>query len=169
MEENKIKENWMQRLVNIVENFFLEIFKKIGLKSFVEWYLKHQEGMRYLVFGALATFVNIACYDICYYLLNINNGISNSIAWVAGAIFAYFTNKMCVFNSKTNGIKEALREVISFFAFRLVTFGFDQAIMLYTVDKLKWNAGLMKVISNIIVIILNFIFSKLIIFKKHKK
>ena len=167
MEENKIDLNWMQKLVNTVESFFLNIFRKIGLNAFVDWYLKHQEGMRYLVFGALATLVNIVCYDICYYLLSINNGISNSIAWVVGAIFAYFTNKMCVFNSKTNGFKEVFREAISFFAFRLITFGFDQAIMLYTVDKLMWHAGLMKVISNIIVIILNFVFSKLIIFKKH--
>ena len=167
MEKNNIELNWMQRLVNAVELFFLQLFRKIGLKSFASWYLKHQEGMRYLVFGALATFVNIACYDLCYYVFHINNGISNSIAWVAGAVFAYFTNKMCVFYSKTNSFKETIKEIISFFAFRLVTFGFDQAIMLYTVDKLLWNAGLMKVISNIIVIILNFIFSKLIIFKKH--
>ena len=76
---------------------------------------------------------------------------------------------MCVFNSKTNGIKDLIREAVSFFGFRLVTFAFDQAIMLYTVDKLLWNAGLMKIIANIIVIILNFVFSKLIIFKNNKK
>ena len=169
MDDNTIKKNWMQKVVDAVEGFFLNIFRKIGLKGFVEWYLKHQEGMRYLVFGALATVVNIVSYDICYYAFHISNGISNAIAWVAGAVFAYFTNKMCVFNSKTNGIKDLIREAVSFFGFRLVTFAFDQAIMLYTVDKLLWNAGLMKIIANIIVIILNFVFSKLIIFKNNKK
>ena len=49
MEENKIELNWMQKLVNAVESFFLNIFRKIGLNAFVDWYLKHQEGMRSLV------------------------------------------------------------------------------------------------------------------------
>lgn len=169
MEENKTNKNWMQKVVDAVEGFFLNIFRKIGLKAFVEWYLKHQEGMRYLVFGALATIVNILCYDICYYAIHIPNGISNVIAWVVGAVFAYFTNKMCVFDSKTHSKKDLMREIVSFFGCRLVTFAFDEAIMLFTVDKLHWHAGLMKVIANIIVIILNFVFSKLIIFKKNDK
>ena len=90
--QKKDKKNWMQKLVDIVENFFLSLFRKIGLKKFSDWYLKHQEGMRYLVFGALATIVNILTYDICFYLINIPNDISNIIAWIIAAIFAYFTN-----------------------------------------------------------------------------
>ena len=167
--QKKDKKNWMQKLVDIVENFFLSLFRKIGLKKFSDWYLKHQEGMRYLVFGALATIVNILTYDICFYLINIPNDISNIIAWIIAAIFAYFTNKLCVFNSKANTKKALLIEAISFFSFRLLSFAFDQSIMIFTVDHLGLHAGLMKVIANIIVIILNFIFSKLFIFKKKTK
>ncbi len=160
--------NWMQKTVDAVEGFFLNIFKKIGLKKFVEWYLSHQEGMRYLVFGALATLVNIVVYDVFFYLFKVPNATSNIIAWIVAAVFAYFTNKMCVFNSKVSTKKALLYEIVSFFGCRFLTLIIDEAIMIVTVDKLLWNAALMKVLSNIIVIILNFVFSKVIIFKKGK-
>lgn len=163
------KRNILQIIVDSVEYFFLWLFSKIGLGFFVKWYVAHSEGMRYLVMGALATVVNIAVYDICYYLVNIPNAISNCIAWVVAAVFAYFTNKMCVFITKTKDKKDLLREVTSFFGARLVTLGFDELIMIITVDVLNWNAGLMKIVANIVVIILNFIFSKLFIFKQDKK
>ena len=115
MEDNTIKKNWMQKVVDAVEGFFLNIFKKIGLKGFVEWYLKHQEGMRYLVFGALATVVNIVSYDICYYAFHISNGISNAIAWVAGAVFAYFTNGALAIIDKwiENDCKDDMYKILS--------------------------------------------------------
>ena len=159
----------MKKLVDIVEEFFLKIFEKIGLGVFVKWYREHQEGMRYLVFGTLSTIVNIAVYYICYYLVNIPNAISNGIAWVLAAIFAYFTNKLCVFDSKVETIKDLIFEVTSFFGCRLFTLAIDEAIMIVTVDNFGWNGLLMKIIANIVVIILNFIFSKLIIFKKGTK
>lgn len=151
-----------------IENFFLNILDKIKLKFLADIYRNHKEGMRYLVFGALATVVNIAVYSICFYLGKIDNAISNVIAWIVAAIFAYMTNKFFVFDSKVKDFKGVLKEAASFFGCRLITLGFDQAIMVVTVDKLKWNAFLMKVISNIIVIILNFVFSKLFIFAKKK-
>ena len=158
----------MKKIVDIVEEFFLKIFEKIGLKKFVKWYREHKEGMRYLVFGALATFVNILAYSVCFYIIHIENGISNIIAWVIAAIFAYITNKFCVFDSKVDTKKALLYEIASFFGCRLLTLAIDEAIMIITVDKFAWNAFLMKVVANIIVIILNFVFSKLIIFKKDK-
>lgn len=159
----------MKKIVDVVEEFFLKIFEKIGLKKFVEWYRAHQEGMRYLVFGALATLVNIVVYSACYYAIHIENGISNVIAWVVAAIFAYITNKFCVFNSKVDTNKALIYEIASFFGCRLFTLAIDEAIMIITVNRLAWNALLMKIIANIVVIILNFVFSKLIIFKKGNK
>ncbi len=158
----------MKKLVDIVEEFFLKIFEKIGLKKFVEWYKEHKEGMRYLVFGGLTTLVNILTYGIAFYIIHIDNSISNIIAWVVSAIFAYITNKYCVFNSNINTAKGLIYEIISFFGCRLLTLGIDEAIMIITVDKFGLNALLMKIIVNIIIVILNFIFSKLIIFKKKK-
>ena len=154
-------------MIDKLEEFGLTILEKIHLKKLADWYRKHQEGMRYLIFGALTTLVNIVAYAIFYYIFNISNGVSNVIAWVVGATFAYITNKLYVFNSKVNNKLELLKEIVFFYGCRLLTLAVDEGIMIFTVDKLGWNALLMKIVANVIVIILNFIFSKILIFKKH--
>jgi putative flippase GtrA len=82
--------------------------------------------------------------------------------------FAYLTNKLFVFQSKTNGIKELLKEMCSFIGCRLVTAVVEVVMMMVTVGFWKWNSILMKIVTNIVVMILNFIFSKIIIFKNKK-
>ena len=153
-------------MIDKIEEFGLKILEKIHLKILADWYRSHQEGMRYLIFGALTTLVNIVAYSILYYVFHINNATSNIIAWIIGATFAYITNKLYVFNSKINKKIELLKEILYFYGCRLLTLIIDEAIMIVTVDKFGWNALLMKIIANIIVIILNFVFSKILIFKK---
>ena len=153
-------------MIDKIEEFGLKILEKIHLKILADWYRSHQEGIRYLIFGALTTLVNIVAYSILYYAFHINNATSNIIAWIIGATFAYITNKLYVFNSKVNTKIELLKEILYFYGCRLLTLVIDEAIMIVTVDKFGWNALLMKIIANIIVIILNFIFSKILIFKK---
>ena len=153
-------------MIDKIEEFGLNVLEKIHLKKLAELYRTHKEGIRYLIFGALTTIVNILAYSILYYALHINNAISNVIAWIMGATFAYITNKLYVFNSKVNNKKELIKEIVYFYGCRLLTLAVDEGIMVLTVDKLGWNALLMKIIANIIVIILNFIFSKILIFKK---
>ena len=153
-------------MIDKIEELCLKILEKMHLKKLADWYRKHQEGMRYLIFGALTTLVNIIAYAVFYYLFHINNGVSNVIAWIVGATFAYITNKLYVFNSKVNNKKELIKEIAYFYGCRLLTLVIDEGIMIVTVDKMGWNALLMKIIANIIVIILNFIFSKILIFKK---
>ena len=153
-------------IVDKIEKFCLKVLEKIGLKKLANWYREHQEGMRYLVFGALTTFVNILAYSLLYYIVHISNATSNVIAWILGVMFAYITNKLYVFNSKTNTKLEFIKEITSFVGCRLLTLVIDEGIMIITVDNWGWNGLLMKIIANIIVIILNFIFSKILIFKK---
>ena len=153
-------------MIDKIEEFGLKILEKIHLKILADWYRSHQEGIRYLIFGALTTLVNIVAYSILYYAFHINNATSNIIAWIIGATFAYITNKLYVFNSKVNTKIELLKEILYFYGCRLLTLVIDEAIMIVTVDKFGWNALLMKIIANIIVIILNFVFSKILIFKK---
>ena len=149
-----------------IEEFALNILEKVKLKVLADWYRKHKETMRYLIFGALTTFVNILAYTIFYYALHINNATSNVIAWILGATFAYVTNKLYVFDSKVSTRKELLKEIIYFYGCRLLTLAIDEIIMIITVDNWGWNAFFMKIFANIIVIILNYIFSKILIFKK---
>ena len=161
-------------IIDKIEEFCLKILEKIGLKGLASWYRKHQEGMRYLVFGALSTIVNIAVYSIFSAILlkglaneTLKVNISEIIAFVAAVLFAYITNKLYVFNSKTNGIKELAREIGSFLGCRI----FTEIISILMMNAAVWlsiNDILMKVISNIVVIILNFVFSKILIFKGKK-
>jgi putative flippase GtrA len=127
------------------------------------------ETFLYLFFGGCTTLVNILCYSLFTKIIGINYLISNVIAWIIAVSFAYITNKLFVFNSKTNEVSSILIEILSFFTFRLLTGIMDMGIMWVSIDILHFNDLVMKVISNIIVIIMNYIFSKLFIFKKNKK
>ena len=158
-------------IVDKIEEICLKILEKIGLQGLANWYRKHQEGMRDLVFGALTTIVNILVYTIFSALIlkglandSLRVNISEIIAFIAGVIFAYITNKLYVFGSKTTGKKDLLREITSFFSCRI----FTEIISILMMNMAVWlsiNDILMKVISNIVVIILNFVFSKILIFK----
>lgn len=162
---NVKKGNILQNLTDSIENFFLKIFNKIGLKKFVLWYVKHQEGMRYLIFGGVSTIINIIVFMILNYF-GTSTLISNFIAWIISIIFGYVTNKMCVFYSITSSKRKLLQEATSFLGCRIFTLIIDEIYMYITIDILNLNSLLMKIISNIIVIFLNFVFSKIWIFKK---
>lgn len=166
MEDEKQEKSKALKLLEIVEDFFLKLLDKIKLKELADLYRNHREGWRYLIFGVLATVVNIAVYTMVFYTAHIDNAISNVIAWVVAAVFAYLTNKFMVFVSKVDTKKALLREITSFFSCRLFTLLIDEIIMVVSVDNFGLPAFIMKVIANIVVIILNFILSKLIIFKK---
>ena len=138
--------------------------KELINKGF-EIYKKYKMPILYLIFGGLTTILNIATYFIFYNVFKISNVTSTIIAWIIGVIFAFITNKIYVFESKSKSI---FYELTTFLACRLATGVIDLGIMYLTVDILKLNGLLMKIISNIIVIILNFVFSKLIVFKKDR-
>lgn len=153
-------------IIDKIEEFGLKILEKIGLKKIANFYEDHIEGMRYLIFGALSTVINILAFIICSKLFNMSVTISNVIAWIIAVLFAYITNKICVFKSKTDNNKQLAREVVYFFIARIITLILETIFLNITIEKLHFNEVLMKIISNIIVIILNFVFSKIIIFKK---
>lgn len=132
---------------------------------------KYKEIILYLVFGGLTTLVNIVTYFVCADWFHWGTVPSTIIAWFLSVVFAFITNKLFVFESKGTSLKTLFFETVSFFGCRLFSGVLDLFIMWLTVDILHWNDLLMKIISNILVIILNYIFSKLIIFRKkqHKQ
>lgn len=163
------KKNVILKIFEFFENIGLWILDKVFLKKLANFYREHLEGMRYLVCGALATVVNVAVYAIFFYLIHLENSLSNVVAWVAAAVFAYLTNKFIVFETTQDSKGKLIKEIISFFGCRLFTLAIDEAIMIITVDKLGINAVLMKIVANIVVIIVNYILSKVLIFKKTKE
>jgi len=163
------KKNIILKIFEFFENIGLWILEKIFLKKIADFYREHLEGMRYLVCGALATVVNVAVYSIFFYVIHLDNAVSNVVAWIAAAIFAYITNKFIVFETDIESKGKLVKEAVSFFACRLFTLAIDEAIMIIAVDNFGMNAFLMKVVANIIVIIVNYILSKVLIFKKVKE
>lgn len=129
-------------------------------------FTKYKETIYYLVFGVLSTIVNIAVYILCTRTLNIDFIISNWIAWIAAVIFAYITNKFWVFESKKIQIKFLIKEFLSFVSCRIVSGIIEMFLMYVMISILSINDFVVKITTNIVVVILNFIFSKLIIFKE---
>lgn len=132
-----------------------------------EFLLNHLMILKYLLFGTLTTLINLFSYILLYNKFGISNVISTITAWFFAVIFAFFTNKIFVFNSKSFNRRTFFYEILGFLGARIATGFIDIIIMYLTVDILSLNSSLWKSISNIIVIILNYIASKKYIFKKH--
>ena len=129
------------------------------------WFNKYREVLSYLLFGGLTTLVNIVSFFILR-KVNLEIFISNGIAWVISVLFSFITNKLFVFESKGKSRKENIRELVSFFGFRLLSLVIDMGAIYLFINVLNINELVSKVLANIIVIIVNYIFSKLFIFKK---
>lgn len=136
---------------------------------------KYKSLISYAFFGALTTAVNIITYGACTWF-GMGTGWANALAWVLSVLFAYFTNRKWVFESENRTLPAVLKEFASFVACRAGTGVLDQVIMVVGVDVLGpklipaeygylWSMGL-KIASNVLVIILNYVFSKVIIFNK---
>ena len=134
-------------------------------------YLKYKEIINYLIFGVLTTVVSLVTYYICVYtFINpeeaVQLQIANVISWIFGVAFAYVTNRKFVFESnEKNKIKEASKFVTS----RIATLLMDMAIMFIGVTLLKFNDKIIKLVSQVVVIIANYLLSKIIVFNKGEK
>lgn len=145
------------------------------MQKIIELYKKYEEIVNYLIFGVLTTVVSLAIkYLLLFTILDAKNSIQLQIAvivsWITACTFAYVTNKIWVFKSKSKNI---LKEAISFFAARLATLGLEMLIMFVFVTVLGLNSNLWVIVwtlvSQVIIIIGNYVLSKLLVFKKEKK
>lgn len=125
----------------------------------------NRETIAYIIAGVLTTIVNFISYE-CLYRLGFKNLTANAIAWVIAVAFAYIVNKKQVFLSKSNSLSDEARKMSKFFGARLITLGIEQAGMYIFVDVLGFYRLLVKAIIAVIVIILNYLFSKIFIFNK---
>ena len=122
-----------------------------------------RELILYVVFGAFTFFFNLISYFFFANILNINYLVSNAIAWFLSVLFAYITNRTWVFESKSPKI---LKEMSLFFGGRIFSGAVDMVLMYTFIDLLVFNDSISKIVVQIIVIVLNYIFSKLIVFKE---
>ena len=129
---------------------------------------KYKDVIPYLFFGVCTTLVNVVVYWILAYPFNAGVMLSTFIAWFAAVLFAYLTNRKWVFHSSATTIKEIVYEAMSFFLCRIATGLVDWACMWIFVEQLHINDIFIKVSANILVIVLNYIASKLVVFRKGK-
>ena len=127
---------------------------------------KHWDILSYLFFGALTTLVNYLVYFPCYNFLHLSTVASNVIAWVVAVAFAYLTNKPFVFKSHDWSLKTVAPELAKFVGCRVGSGLLETALLFLTVDLLRWNGNLMKIILSVMVVILNYVGSKLLVFRK---
>ncbi|MBQ4116484.1 MAG: GtrA family protein [Clostridia bacterium] len=131
--------------------------------------IKYKEVISYLFFGVLTTAVDFVSYYILTRFLSLDEGFSNVLAQFLAIIFAYVTNKLFVFEDKTNTIKSLIIQFGKFFSLRLVTLVLNTVLFVIMIDKMGINDIVTKAIVSVIVIILNYVFSKLIVFKAKEK
>ena len=135
------------------------------LKKIVR-FLTTPEMLLYIFFGVLTTVVNILSFGLLRDVLRWQLLTANTLAWVLSVAFAFLTNKVFVFRSKSFASKQVLRELTSFVGARLFSLAVDTAGMWLLVDVLTWNDWLAKILMNVIVIVINYVFSKLFIFRR---
>lgn len=127
---------------------------------------RYREVVLYLVFGVCTTVVNIVIYYVCAHPLGMGTVPATCWAWMIAVLFAYITNKIWVFGNKAAGKSEVIKEMISFFSCRILSGLMDLAVMYVFVDVLHYHDGVVKMGSNVIVVVFNYLASKLFIFKK---
>lgn len=141
------------------------------IKKISSLYKKYKEIINYLIFGFLTTVVSLVSFYLSRFLLFTSNGqfdiqISNVISWILAVLFAFVTNKRYVFESKEKG-KGKLYEMFKFYLSRVSTLVIEMAVMWILTSPIAINDKIAKLICQVIVVVLNYVFSKLFVFKKH--
>lgn len=129
-------------------------------------FVKYYDLIVYLVFGVLTTVVNYIVYLPCYNILALSSSVSNVIAWAVAVAFAYVTNKPFVFHSHDWSAKTVIPELTKFIGTRLGSGGLETLILLVAVDWLGMNGNLWKLLTSVLVVVLNYVGSKLLVFRK---
>ena len=127
---------------------------------------KHWDIVSYLFFGVCTTIVNYLIYIPCYNFMDMSATVSNMIAWVVAVAFAYLTNKPFVFKSHDWSAKTVVPELTKFVGCRIGSGVAETIVLCLTVDLLGWNGNIWKLVSQVMVTVMNYVASKLLVFRK---
>lgn len=146
-----------------------DVFDRImnlpGLRICRPFYEKHKQMLLYVFFGGCATVVSIGSFVLLDTALGIDTLVANVLSWILTVGFAYVTNRTWVFHSSARG-KGIWKELLSFYAARVLTLGIEEGLLLVFVTWLEQNSTAIKVIAQIVVLVGNYGISKLLIFRK---
>lgn len=138
------------------------------MNQLISFFKKHKEMLTYIFFGGLTTVVNYLVYLPVYNLAHVPAAISNMIAWVAAVIFAFLTNKPFVFESHDWSAKVVFPELWKFVACRLGSGLIETGIIFLAVDLLHGNGNIWKLLTSVLVVIINYVSSKLLVFRRKR-
>lgn len=133
------------------------------LRSLIE---KYWDVLSYLFFGVLTTVVNYLIYLPVYNFCGLSAALSNMIAWVGAVIFAFLTNKPFVFHSHDWSTKTVVPELTKFVSCRIASGVLETVILFLAVDCMNWDGNIWKLVTQVLVIIINYVGSKLLVFRK---
>ena len=150
------------------KDIFDRIMDLAPFRRFAPMYKKHKRVLLYLFFGALAYAVSMTSYWALNIRLGIDALIANVLSWVITVSFAFVTNKTWVFSAHADGANSLLRQLTSFFGGRVVTLLIEEAILAVFITWLGLNSMLVKAAAQLIVIVLNYIISKVFVFRHRK-
>ncbi|QUF67448.1 GtrA family protein [Bacillus atrophaeus] len=120
----------------------------------------------YIIMGIFTTAVNISSFYILVEILDTDYKTATVIAWILSVLFAYITNKIYVFQQKTSDMRSLMRELTAFFSVRLLSLGIDLGMMIILVSQFHTNETLAKILDNVVIVVVNYIASKWLVFKK---
>ena len=149
-------------------DFFDSIMEVRFMKPFCPVYYKHREGLLYLLFGGLTVLLAVFVYVALLRGFGIHELISNVISWIAGVTFSFFTTKKWVFLDRNWQIKYVIRQMFDFYMARLATLLLQEVLIYIFITRMRFNDVGVKIVTEFINIVLNYLVSKFIIFRSSK-
>ena len=136
------------------------------MKRLMQLWTRYRDVLIYLIFGGLTTLVNYLVYFPLHHAFHVAASVSSAIAWGVAVVFAFLTNKPFVFQSHDWSGATVLPELTKFVGSRVFSGLFEIAWIALTVDLLKWNSIAMKLLASVVVIVINYVASRWLVFKK---
>ena len=146
------------------KDIFDRIMELPGLRVFQPLYRKQKEALLYLFFGGLAFVLNIAVFALLSNVFHLDPLLGNVISWIIPVLFAFYTNRIWVFQAPTATKKEFFQQLASFFSGRIVTLLIEELLLGIFITWLQFPEIPVKVVAQVVVIVLNYVISKLFIF-----
>ena len=156
--------SWIDALARFVIRLIGKVSPKLGDFCLKLW--NNTELVAYLFAGVATTIVNYVVYFMATRWMGLGVMAGTWVAWVIAVAFGYVVNKAFVFHTHCQSLGALVKEAVSFVTMRLVSLGMETVLMFVTVELMGLNDLVMKLLVNIVVIIANYVFSKLFIFKK---
>lgn len=150
------------------KDIFDRIMELPVIRIFNPIYTRYKEMLLYLFFGGLSFLVSIGTYALFNVNFGINELVANIFSWLITVMFAFLTNRVWVFNSPTKGKIGFIKQMLAFYGGRVVTLVVEEAILFVFITLMNFPSMIIKIIAQIIVIVLNYVISKLVVFNKER-